>query len=297
MYNLPLWCILQADGHKAVSTNCGAVPVQFCRTKASPPLVQCCVQRALCLTKPRHVVATVADAHRSWWSGPLWCVAPHRRIVDASTGRLTATLAVALAVVERAARDAVVVVQPADTFYTSDGGFVAGVRRAVQALDALPGHVLTLTVEPCASEPGQDYVLPGTEDGLPGKSAVRFVKQPHPLIADRLVEGGACMSTGVYVSRLSTLVSIISGICPDLMVAAKALTLRIDGEVFMPTRVSGSAFSRSRRHTWVQRPLPRLRAISVDDFGWSSVGTIASELTSSVPKDEGSLPVRACVDG
>jgi mannose-1-phosphate guanylyltransferase len=296
LYSLPLWCILQADGDKAISTNCGAVPVQFCRTKASPPLVQRCVQRALCLTKPRHVVATVADAHRSWWSGPLWCVAPHRRIVDASIGRLTLTLAVALAVVKRAARDAVVVVQPADTFCTSDSGFVAGVRRAVQALDALPGHVLTLTVEPYTSEPGQDYVLPGAEDGLPGKSAVQFVKQPHPLIADRLVANGAYLSTGVYVSRLSTLVGILSGLWPDLMVAAKALTLRIEGEVFTPARVNGSAFSRSRRHTWVQRPLPRLRAISVDDFGWSSVGTIASELTPSVPKDKRSLPARACVD-
>jgi mannose-1-phosphate guanylyltransferase len=297
LYNLPLWCILQADGHKSISTNRGAVPVQFCRTKASPPLVQRCVQRALCLTKPRHIVATVADAHRSWWSGPLWCVAPHRRIVDASTGQLTATLAVALAVVERAARDAVVVVQPADTFCTSDGGFVAGVRRAIRALDALPGHVLTLTVEPCTSEPGQDYILPGTEDGLPGKSASRFVKQPHPLIADRLVGDGAYLSTGVYVSRLSTLVGIISGLCPDLMVAAKGLTSRIEGEVFMPAGVPGSAFSRCRRHTWVQRPLPRLRVISVDDFGWSSVGAIASELTPSFPKEQGSLPVRACVDG
>jgi len=202
---------------------------------------------------------------------------------------------VALAVVKRAARDAVVVVQPADTFCTSDGGFVAGVRRAIRALDALPGHVLTLTVEPCTSEPGQDYVLPGAEDGLPGKSAVQFVKQPHPVIADRLVANGAYLSTGVYVSRLSTLVGILSGLWPDLMVAAKALTLRIEGEVFTPARVTGRAFSRCRRHTWVQRPLPRLRAISVDDFGWSSVGTIASELTPSIPKEKGSLPVRACV--
>src|SRR5262245_52492056 len=109
LYSLPVWCVLQADGDKAISTNRGAVPVQFCSTKASPPLVQRCVQRALRVTKPRHVVATVAEAHRIWWSDPLWCVAPHRRIVDASTGRLTVTLAVALAVVARAARDAVVV--------------------------------------------------------------------------------------------------------------------------------------------------------------------------------------------
>jgi mannose-1-phosphate guanylyltransferase len=296
VYGLPLWCILQADGDKAISTNRGAVPVQFCSAKASPPLVQRCIQRALLVTKPRHVVATVAEAHRVWWSDPLWCVAPQRRIVDASTGRLTVTLAVALAVVERAARDAVVVIQPADTFCASDGGFVAGVRRAVRVLDALPGQVVTLTVEAYTSEPGQDYVLPGAEDGLPGKSAVQFVKRPHPLIADRLVENGACLSSGVYVSRLSTLVAILSDLWPDLMVAARALASTTDAEVVTPARMTGSRFSRPWRHTWIQRPLPRLRAVSVDDFGWSSVGTIASELTPSVPKNEISLPERACVD-
>jgi mannose-1-phosphate guanylyltransferase len=163
-------------------------------------------------------------------------------------------------------------------------------------LDALPDHVVTLTVEAYTSEPGQDYVLPGTEDGLPGKSAVQFVKRPHPLIADRLVENGACLSTGVYVSRLSTLVGIFSGLWPDLMAAAHALASATDAEVVTPARMTGTRFSRPWRHTWVQRPLSRLRAVSVDDFGWSSVGTIASELTPSVPKDENSLPARACVD-
>jgi hypothetical protein len=163
-------------------------------------------------------------------------------------------------------------------------------------LDALPGHVVTLTVEAYASEPGQDYVLPGAEDGLPGRSAVQFVKRPHPLIADRLVEIGACLSTGVYVSRLSTLVGILSGLWPDLMAAAQVLASTTEAEVLPPARMTGTGFSRPWRHTWVQRPLPRLRAVSVDDFEWSSVGTIASELTPSVPKDEGSLPAGACVD-
>ena len=297
LYSLPLWCILQADGDKAISTNRGAVPVQFCSTKASPPLIHRCLQRGLRVTKPRRIVATVAEAHRIWWSDPLWCIAPHRRVVDASTGRPTVTLAVALAVVARAAGDAVLVVQPADTFCTSDSGFVAGVRRAVRALDALPGHVVALTVEAYASEPGQDYLLLGAEDGLPGKSAVQFVKRPHPLIADRLIENGACLSTGVYVARLSTLAGILSGLWPDLMVAAHALASTTEAEVVTPARMTGSRFSRPWRHTWVQRPLSRLRAVSVDDCGWSSVGAIASELAPSVPKNGSSWRDRARVDG
>lgn len=297
LYSLPLWCILQADGDKAVLTNKGAVPVQYCGTGDSLPLVQRCLQRALRVTKPRHIVATVADAHRIWWSDPLWCIAPRRRVVDASTGRPTVTLAVALGLIERTAGDAVVVVQPADTFCASDSGFVAGVRRAVRALDALPEHVVTLTVEAYSREPGQDYLLLGAEDGLPGRPAVRFVKRPLPLIADRLVDAGACLSTGVYVAHLSTLTDILSGLWPDLMVAARALASAAEAEALTPTRMSGSGFSRPWRHTWVQRPLSRLRAVSVDDFGWSSVATIASEFARSVPKDQCSFPDGAHLGG
>ena len=92
------------------------------------------------------------------------------------------------------------------------------------------------------------------------------------MIADRLIASGARLSTGIYVARLSTIASILEGAWPGLMNSARALCSRESGELFTPARMAGSQFSRPWRHTWVQRPIPRLRAVTVDTYGWSSAG-------------------------
>ena len=273
LHNPPLWCIVQADGDRLAPRSRGPIPIQYCSTRDCPPPSQRSLHRALRITKPRQVVVTVAELHRNWWQDLLWCVPPHRRIVDESSGRPTVTLAAALAVVEREAGDPLLVLQPVDTFYASESAFIAGVTRAIQTLDRLPTHVVTLTIEDYASEPGQDYLLLGAEDGLPGRSAVRFIKRPQPLIADRLLQLGACLSTGVYVAHLSTFSAILSELWPDLMTEARSLAATAEGEVLTPARMIGSQFCRPWRHTWVQRPLPRLRAVPADEFGWSVVGS------------------------
>jgi len=271
--DLPLWCIVQADGDRVCLTSRGPMPIQYCSTGQSFPLIQRSLHRALRLAKPRQIIATVADAHRGWWSDRLWCVPAQRRIVDESSGRPTVTLAAAMALIEHAAgKDALLVLQPADTFRANENGFIAGVSRALRTLDRLPSHVVTLTVDAYTSEPSQDYLLLGAEDGFPGRPAVRFVKRPQPMVAERLVELGARIGTGVYIARLSTLTGIIAELWPDLMAAARALAGTAAGEVVTPARMIGSQFCRPWRHTWVQRPLPRLRAVAADDCGWSSVG-------------------------
>jgi mannose-1-phosphate guanylyltransferase len=271
--------------------------MQYCTTGKSRPLIQRSIHRALSITKSRRVIATLAEAHRQWWSTPLWCIAPRRRVVDESAGRPTVTLAAAVAIVERAAPDALLVIQPADAFRAGDAAFVAGVRRAIGALDKLPGHVVTLAIETHSAEPGQDYLLLGAADGLPARPALSFVKRPQALVAERLVEIGACVSTGVYIARLSALTNLLAERWPDLMAAARSLVAgpspqsRADcareEEVVMPVRMAGTHFSRPWRHTWVQRPLPRLRVVPVDDCGWSSVGEVSAdeELTADYSCD------------
>ncbi|HVP34225.1 MAG TPA: hypothetical protein VMT09_11325 [Steroidobacteraceae bacterium] len=255
------------------------MPIQYWSTGQSFPLIQRSLHRALRLAKPRQIVATVADAHRGWWSDPLWCVPAHRRIVDESSGRPTVTLAAAMALIERSSgKDALLVLQPADAFHASENGFIAGVSHGVRTLDRLPTHVVTLTVEASRSDPSQDYLLLGAEDGFPGRSAVRFVKRPQPVVAERLIELGARIGTGVYIARLSTLTAIIAELWPDLMAAARSLAWEAAGEVVTSARMIGSQFCRPWRHTWLQRPLPRLRAVAADDFGWSCLGSTTQSL-------------------
>jgi len=273
---LPLWCVVQADGDKACTTPEGAVPVQYCRIGGSQPLIQRGVQRALSVTRRRQVIATVADAHRPRWSDPLWCIAPRRRVVDESTDRLTVTLAAALALVERATADALVVIQSTDVFCANERAFTAGLARALQALDGLPAHVVALTITPLASEPGHDYLLLGPEDGLPGRSAVRLVRRPELGVADRLVATGARLNTGVYVARLPTFISILEGVWPELMGAARSFVARASGEVLTPVRIPGSPFANPRPRAGAHAPLPRLRAVPVENCGWSSLASVAA---------------------
>ena len=270
---LPIWCVVQADGDKAYLTPSGAVPVQYFNRTASLWPIQRSLDRALSITSRRRIVATVAEAHRKWWSYPLWCVAPQRRVVDQFPTRPTVTLAAALAVVERTAQDATLILQPADTFRAGGRAFIAGVRRAVRALEALPGSIVTLTVGACASEPGQDYLLLGADDALPGRTVLRFLRRPQKGLAEHLIEIGACVSTGVYVARLSMLTSLLAQRWPGLMAAARSLAAGENpGEISTPARMDSACFYRPRRYTWVQRPLQRLRALAVDDIGWSSLG-------------------------
>jgi hypothetical protein len=93
------------------------------------------------------------------------------------------------------------------------------------------------------------------------------------VVADRLVEMGACLSTGIYVAPPATLVAILNELWPELVAEARARTWLVDEEVVLPARMPGTQFCRPWRHTWVQRPLPRLRAVAVDDCGFSSTAT------------------------
>jgi len=275
---LPLWCIVQADGDQTRLTSRGSVPIQYWRTQESPALIQRSLHRALCIAKPQQVVVTVANAHRIWWHDPLWCVPNRRRVVDQSSGRPTVTLAAALALIERkASGDVLVVLQPTDTFHAGEESFIAGVRRAARTLERLPGHVVTLTVNAYLSQPAQDYLLLGAEDGYPGRRAVRFIKRPTPMVAERLIDLGARLSTGVYVAPLTTLTAILAELWPELVAEARALAGATEEEVLLPARMIGSQFCRPWRHTWVQRPLPRLRAVAVDDCGFSSLGATSTD--------------------
>jgi hypothetical protein len=96
------------------------------------------------------------------------------------------------------------------------------------------------------------------------------------VVADRLADLGARLSTGVYVAPLATLTAILGELWPDLMGEARARTWASEGEVLLPARMIGSQFCRPWRHTWVQRPLPRLRAVAVDDCGFSSLGAVSA---------------------
>jgi mannose-1-phosphate guanylyltransferase len=265
------WCIVQADRDTAAATPCGPVPIQFCSAlPGSPSFLQRSLKLALQLVNCRRLIVTVAETHRAWWSEPLWWLPARRRIVDDSTGRLTVTLAVAVAQIERLAANAIVVVLPTDRLYAAADSYVVGIRKAAGMLGQMPDHIVTLAASSYGVLEPQDYVLLAEKDDKPGRPVARVVRRPVSAIATRLKEWRVPVATGIHVARVATFADLIGERWPRLMTRARNVVLTGTSEIRMPARMPESLFSRPWRHTWVQRPLPRLRAVLLRDFGYQA---------------------------
>jgi mannose-1-phosphate guanylyltransferase len=275
------WCIVQSDSDRSHlsalnRTDKRQIPIQYCCVGERLELIQRAMQRALRISSPGKVIVTVAEDHRTHWMRTLWSVPCYRRVIDMSSGRQTITLAAAAALIERTDPGAVVVVTPADAFCANDWALHSGIQSALRAVDLLPGHLLALTMEaPRQGEP-QDYLVAGAPDGLPGHAVARCVRRPAPAIGRRLAAAGACVNSGVYITRLETLTAMLEEHWPSMMAAVRRIVSSSNGELVIPARFDGAEFHRPWRHTWLQRPITRLRAVPVVGTGWSSLSSLAA---------------------
>ena len=292
------WCIVQCDGdraHLGALTRVGSyqTPIQYCSVGDSLSLAQRAVERARRICEPSRLYVTLAETHRRWWSGAFWAVPRQRRIVDALSGRQTITLAAAAAAIEREAPDALAVVAPADAFCANEWAFRCGIKSAIEALDHLPGHLIALGVNAASADENHDYLVLGAPDGMPGRAAVRCVKQPPSPIARHLAAAGACVNSGVYVARIATLTAVLSNLWPTLMETVRRLVDSTTGEIEVPARFTGAEFQRPWRHTWLQRPVPRLRALPIGSGGWSSLGSLSAVARLAKTCPASPMPSRA----
>jgi len=275
------WCIVQCDGdraHLGSLTRVGSyqTPIQFCSVGEPTMLARRAAERARRICSGSRLYVTVAEAHRRWWSAAFWAIPHQRRVVDALTGRQTITLAAAAVAIERAAPDALVVVTPADAFCGDEWAFRCGVRSAISALERLPGHLIALAVNTSRTDENHDYLVLGPPDGLPGRAALRCVKRPSPVVERHLVAMGACANSGVYVARVATLTMVLGNLWPNLLESVRRVVDSKTGEVEIPARLAGAEFLRPWRHTWLQRPIPRLRALPMAGGEWSSLGSLSA---------------------
>jgi len=280
--DVPRWCIIQSDGdraHLGTLTRVGAsrVPIQYCRLGEPSQLAQRALQRALRVCVLQQVVVTTAESHRAWWSGPFWAVPARHRVVDESSGRQTVTLAMAVVAMEQEAPDAILTVMPADAFCANEWAVQSGITAAVRALENLPAHLLALATECARYDESQDYLVAGEPDDLPGRSVAHCIRRPTAPVGRNLIAKGAWVNSGIYVTRVSTMISILESLWPRMMESVRAIVQsphEQGQELKVPARLAGAEFLRPWRHTWLQRPVARLRAIKLDDVAWSSLGSM-----------------------
>jgi mannose-1-phosphate guanylyltransferase len=217
-----VWCIVQSDGDRSHLSplnhlDVRRVPIQYCCIGERITLLQQTMQRALRITAPPRVVVTLAAGHRAYWAGPLWSVPAHCRVIDESTGRHTISLAVASTLIEKADSQALAVLMPADAFCANDWALHSGIQAALQALERLPRHLLALALEPPQHGEPQDYLVRGDFDGFPGRAVARCVRRPSTPIGRRLAAAGACINSGVYITRIKTLTEMLENHWPAML--------------------------------------------------------------------------------
>jgi len=276
-----VWCIVQSDGDRSHLSplnhlDVRRVPIQYCCIGERITLLQQTMQRALRITAPPRVVVTLAAGHRAYWAGPLWSVPAHRRVIDESTGRHTISLAVASTLIEKADSQALAVLMPADAFCANDWALHSGIQAALQALERLPRHLLALALEPPQHGEPQDYLVRGDFDGFPGRAVARCVRRPSTPIGRRLAAAGACINSGVYITRIKTLTEMLENHWPAMLDGVRRILKASTNDIIIPARFDGAEFQRPWRHTWLQRPVTHLRALPVPNTGWSSLTSVAA---------------------
>jgi mannose-1-phosphate guanylyltransferase len=183
----------------------------------------------------------------------------------------------AVVAVAHEAPDAIVTVMPADAFCANEWAFQSAVTTAVRALEKLPEHLLALATQSLRHDESQDYLVIGGPDEMPGRPVAHCIKRPTFAVGRNLIANGAWVNSGIYVTRVTTLIGVLENLWPRMMESVRAIVQSSHGEeLHVPSRLVGAEFQRPWRHTWMQRPVARLRAVKLDDVAWSSLGSLAA---------------------
>jgi mannose-1-phosphate guanylyltransferase/mannose-6-phosphate isomerase len=138
-------------------------------------------------------------------------------------GRNTAPaiLLAALHASERHARDAILLVLPADHLVRDVEAFARDARRA--AALAADGWLVTFGIPPSHPETGFGYLRTGA--AVPGHAAsevAAFVEKPDAATARRyLAEGGHAWNSGMFCLRADTVLAEAARVCPDVLAAVE----------------------------------------------------------------------------
>lgn len=195
------------------------------------------------------------------------------------TGRNTAPAIVAAALASNA--DDVLVILPSDHLIRDGDAFRDAVLRAAD--HASDGSIVTFGISPSRAETGYGYIELG--EPLDGAFQVsRFKEKPDAQEASRLfADGRHVWNSGMFVARVSDLLSEAEIYCPDVVAGVRAaLPEEINGHVTLADDFSGVE-AISFDYAIMERTD---RALVVPlEAGWDDVGSFVS-LLAAVERDE-----------
>jgi mannose-1-phosphate guanylyltransferase len=212
---------------------------------------------------------------------------PRRNFIAEPEGKNTAPC-IGLAALEVAARarDAVMLVVPADHWVADASAF----RRAMEDAVRIAAHgdrLVTIGVRPDYAETGYGYILKGrSRNGKSGDAAAlvrRFQEKPDVSTARRLIRNGALWNSGMFAWRASAILEALRRYQPaiadalDKISAAgkgKSLTRPTPRMAALMRREYGTMPSISIDYAVLEKAAADGSVVTLEaPFGWSDIGS------------------------
>jgi len=254
-----------------------ARPKQFCELTGTGTLLEQTVRRVARLVPRDRQVLSLTRGHARYYEPVLArCPGVVPLVQPESRGTALGVIYPALHV---AARDpgATIAVFPSDHFVAPADRFTDAVADAAAAVERHPHTVILLGVLPSSPEPEYGWIEPGeplTADGAV-RRVVRFVEKPALPLAQEMLRLGWLWNTLVVVAKVSHLVRLALGYCPDT-IAPLLLVRGALGESGEPAAVA-RAYAQARPANFSRDLLePAHEGLSVRELGgvtWTDLGT------------------------
>lgn len=127
----------------------------------------------------------------------------------------------ALAVMEQAGGDALMLVAPSDHYFDDSAGFRESIQNATQA--AQEGNIITFGIVPTRPDSAFGYILAGAQYNDACRKVVKFVEKPSEEKAAEMIEAGShYWNSGIFFMKASTLTSEMRKHRPDIAHACEA---------------------------------------------------------------------------
>lgn len=267
-------------------------PKQLLALGGSPrSLLADTVARIAPLIPPERVIVVTAEHLADATRAELPDV-PRENVLAEPTGRNTAPcVGWAAAHVRRRDPEGAIAVLAADHHIGDEAGFLAILRRALDA--AREGELVTVGITPTRPETGYGYLELGEAIGEGVFRARRFVEKPNRARAEQFLAAGSYLwNSGMFFFRADAVLAAIRAHLPGLGEALERFDrAAAEGREDALVRAEYGALPSISIDHGVMEKAERV-AVVPGDFGWSDVGswTTAWELA---PKDAQGNAARA----
>jgi mannose-1-phosphate guanylyltransferase len=261
-------------------------PKQFCRLVGERSLLAETRARARRLVASERLFTVVTEKHRRFYGPELDDAAPGTVVVQPES---RGTAPAILYAVERAAAVAPgrpLVLLPSDHYVSDDDAFMARVEGALEAVEARPGTVILLGIEPDRPETDYGWIEPAQlllgPSPWPLYAVRRFWEKPGALVARRLARAGCLWNSFVAAGQPAAFRRLIGTAAPDLARAFTPLVARLGtpGETAAARAVYAALASTDFSKHVLEARAADLAVFPVSGLTWNDLGDPARVLAT-----------------